>query len=87
MMITWSSFQSVNVPIINDVRNFTVRRYFVIPNSYFESFSPVCGMCDPQTCVWFPIPFVCGLPMRGLCFVSTVPVIFGGGSFIVITYI
>ena len=84
--ITLSLCQSMHGPVIRDVRSFTVRMYYGSPNSYFKSFRSVRGLCAPRTCVTFFIPFLCGLPLGGLCFESSVPVVFGDGSGIVITY-
>ena len=52
-MITWSSRQYVNGPVILDVRSFTLRMYKCNPNSYFESFDLFRGLCDPRPYVRF----------------------------------
>ena len=77
---------SVHGTVIHGVHIFTVRMYYGSPNSYFKSFSSVRGLCAPRTCVTFFIPFLCGLPLGGLCFESSFPVVFEDGSGIVITY-
>ena len=57
-MSTWSSCQSVNVPVIHGICIFTSCTCYGNPNSQFESFVSVHGLCAPYLRVMFLIPFI-----------------------------
>ena len=86
-MITWSSWYYVHGTVIHDVRSFPVRMYYGSPNSQFDSFVSVLGLCDPRPYEQFIIPFFLNLPLSGLWFGSAVTVVFGGVYRIIITYL